>query len=213
MKKKSFRKRKTCYLSFHRSLGAEGAEQLWLWQRNSKQLHLSVLKETAVTTGDQAWKKACWVDPSHNGGGKKPTSGRLGSVIPSSHEGHMCERCSLDFHTKEPQQASINGGRQTAELCRNVLRCSSLSIRWMSEDRPGRGALPTCRISHLNPHKSQQCFPADPSCALTIHKVCFVFWGFFIFESGQMENAVQELNKRSRDTVPRKTLILIVLLG
>lgn len=50
---------------------------------------------------------------------KDPTCCPVGSVIPSSHKGHICEWCLLGFHTKEPQQASING-LQAAELCSNV---------------------------------------------------------------------------------------------
>ncbi len=42
---------------------------------------------------------------------KNPTSWLVASLIPSSHKGHTCEWCLLAFHTKEPQQASINGAR------------------------------------------------------------------------------------------------------
>lgn len=64
---------------------------------------------------------------------KNPTSWLVGSVIPSSHKGHTCEWCWLGFHTKEPQQASING-RQTAELCSNVPSLWPLD-GWVNRDK------------------------------------------------------------------------------
>lgn len=66
--------------------------------------------------------------------GKNPTRWLVGQVIPSNHKGHTCEWCLLDFHTKEPRQASINGGR-AAELCSDVPSLCP-SHRWVNKDEP-----------------------------------------------------------------------------
>ena len=91
---------------------------------------------------------------------KDTTCCPVGSVIPSSHKGHICERCLLGFHTKEHQQASING-LQAAELCSNVPTPCPLD-GWVHKEKtpvPGPPAshrsLPNI-LFHYTPHIFKQ---------------------------------------------------------
>lgn len=121
-----------------------------------------------------AWHGLVSLPPSQ---WKNPQSWLVGSVIPSSHKGHICEWCLLGFHTKEPQQASINGGRLlscavmlcTVPLCR--------SDGWVKKNKTLVLCSPTIHLIWVYP-KSQKHFPIYPSCYRAMHMVCFICWGF-----------------------------------
>ena len=101
---------------------------------------------------------------------KDPTCCPVGSVIPSSHKGHICEWRLLGFHTKEPQQASING-LQAAELCSNVPTLCPLE-GWVHKEKtpaPGPPAVHLIWVYH------ESTFLLYPSCLKDMQVACLIY--------------------------------------